>query len=91
MDRRTLHTDACRTRLAHLGGLAAKTHQAERKLLEAATNRMAAVAADLDTLRPRVNVDQGAADRYMELTEEWGTLATVIAQAQHHTQEGAPA
>jgi hypothetical protein len=84
MDRRTQHIEAARARLAHLAGVAAKTDKAEHTILASAQDRLEAVTRDLETLRPRVNLDQGAADRYMELTQERGTLATVIAQAQHH-------
>ena len=81
MDRRTRHIEAAGARLAHLAGLAERTHDADRRILEAAQHRLAAVVADLGTLRPRVNLDDTAAARYQALTLERGQLETVIGQA----------
>lgn len=75
------HLDAARARLADLGGLSAHTADTERRILEAAEHRLEAVQADLDKLRPRVNLDDDAADRYSALVLERGQLSTVIAQS----------
>ena len=75
------HIDASKRRLAHLAGLAAKTEEAERRILAAATHRIEAVEADLGVLRPRVQIDPAAAGRYQELTLERGQLQVAIARA----------
>jgi hypothetical protein len=84
MERRDRHIDAARTRLVHLGGLSERTDQAERRILDSARHRLEAVTSDLDKLRPRALLEDGAADRLLALTQEAGTLRTVIAQAQQH-------
>jgi hypothetical protein len=76
------HIEAARRRLAHLGGLAAQTEEAERRILTSATDRLAVVREELDKLRPRAIADHAAGDRYLALTQERGQLETVIAQAQ---------
>jgi hypothetical protein len=75
------HVDAARARLANLGGLADKTTHAERAILQAADDRRAAIQADIEKLRPRVNLDQAAADQYQALILERGQLDTVAAQS----------
>lgn len=72
---------ACRTRLAHLGGIASRTDDTERRILAAAEERREAVARDLATLRPRVLLDPAAAERYQALTLEAGQLSQVVARA----------
>jgi hypothetical protein len=75
------HIAAAKLRLGHLAGLTAKTDAAERSILESAEARLAGVDADLAKLRPRVNLDQGAADSYMAAATERGQLALVIERA----------
>ncbi|HEY0206510.1 MAG TPA: hypothetical protein VGC15_20450 [Acetobacteraceae bacterium] len=77
----TDHLDAAKRRLVHLSGLSARTADAERRILTAAQDRHAAVLADMDRLRPRVNTDPKAADAYQDLVLEAGQLARVISQA----------
>lgn len=71
-----------RRRLAHLGGLAKRAEEAERRILAAAEDRIAAIDADLAKLRPRVDLDDAAADRFMAMTAERGQCQTVAAKAQ---------
>lgn len=80
------HLAAAKRRLVHLEGLSQKTEETERRILAAAEDRLAAVSADLEKLRPRVNLDQAAADQYRELTLERGKLSTVIARAREVLQ-----
>lgn len=75
------HIEAAKRRLIHLSGLTGKVDGAERRILEAAEHRLAAVSADLASLRPRVNTDPAAAGRYQDLVLERGQLAQVIASA----------
>lgn len=78
----TKHIAAARRRLGHLAGLEAETAAVERKILQAAEDRLAAVQADLERLRPRATMPGSeAAARYEELTLERGHLSLVIAQA----------
>lgn len=70
-----------RRRIAHLASLADKTDTTERAILAAATDRLEAVQAGLVTVRPRVDLDPAAADRYRALTLERGQLEGVIASA----------
>lgn len=72
---------ACRTRLAHLGGIAARTEETERRILAAAEERRETVSRDLATLRPRVLLDPAAAEQYQALTLESGQLSQVVARA----------
>lgn len=75
------HIGAARRRLGHLAGLAAKTRATEERILEVAEHRLAAVDADLAKLRPRVNLDEAAADSYQALTTERGHLTMVLSRA----------
>lgn len=75
------HIAAAKTRLAHLAELSARTEATERRILAAAEERLATVAADLDSLRPRVTLDDNAARAYQDLTLERGRLEMVIAQS----------
>lgn len=75
------HIDAAAARLAHLGALSAHTDSVERNILAAAEKRLEIVEADLSSLRPRVNLEEGAASRYQELVLERGNLNLVIARA----------
>ena len=76
------HIEAAKRRLAHLAGLGAITQQTERRILDAATERLGVVQGDLDRLRPRAIADGAAGDDYQRLTLEAGQLHTVIANAQ---------
>lgn len=75
------HIAGARRRLTHLAGLADRTAAAERRILDAANDRRSAVDVDLGKLRPQVDLDDSAADRYQSLTLERGRLDTVIARA----------
>jgi len=75
------HIAGARRRLVHLAALEAKTAETERAILTAAEHRQDQVLAELDQLRPRALADGRAGDRYLELTEERGKLAQVIAKA----------
>jgi hypothetical protein len=72
---------AAKRRLAHLGGLAAKTAAAEQSILAAAQHRIEAVEADLQSLKARALLDDEAAAQYRALTFEHGQLDLVIARA----------
>ncbi len=74
-------TSALRKRLGDLSGLEAQTEAVERKILEASRDRLDVVQADLDRLRPRVALDDGAAGAYEKLIIERGRLNTVVANA----------
>ena len=73
---------AARTRLVHLAAVAERSNQAERRIHDAAVDRRSIVERELQTLRPRVNLDDAAAERYQALILERGQLDTVIASAQ---------
>ncbi len=75
------HVDGAKRRLSHLAGLSQKTEEAERKILAAAEDRLAVVDADLDKLRPRVELNPVAAGRYQDRMIERGHLVLVIARA----------
>ena len=75
------HIDAAKRRLAHLGGLSARTAETERRILAAASERLSAVEADIATLRPRALIDHAAGDRYQALALERGQIETVIGRA----------
>lgn len=77
------HMENARAGLGRLGALAAKTEDAERKILDAAQKRRADVVAGIKQLQPGI---EGASDedqdRYTELVSERGQLDVVIAKAQ---------
>jgi uncharacterized protein involved in exopolysaccharide biosynthesis len=75
------HIVASRRRLGHLAGLGARTEGAERGILKAAEQRLAAIRAELARLSDRVLTDHSAADRYVDLTQERGQVEMVIARA----------
>ena len=75
------HLEAARARLTHLGGLSAHTAAVEGKILESAEARLSVVEQDIATLRPRVNLDGDAAEKYQALVLERGQLKIVIARA----------
>ena len=74
--------------MVHLSGLNERTQATEKAILSAAMARRDAVNRDIDDLRPRVNLDGGAAEQYQALILERGQLDTVIAASQavlpHH-------
>lgn len=76
------HIANTRAHLGELHGLAAKTEAAERRILQSAEERLDAVNASLERLRPGVEAAPDASqDRYLSLVEERGQLHTVIAKA----------
>lgn len=75
------HIEGAKRRLVHLAGLAERTDDAERRILSSAIDRREAVRGDIEKLRPRVDLDPEAAERYQLLTLESGQLDTVIAQS----------
>lgn len=84
------HIAAARARLSHLGGIAARTEEAERRILDAAEERMGIVSQELAQLGPRVNLDAAAANRYQALTLERGRLGVVAAQSRQVLGPGTP-
>lgn len=78
------HIEAAKRRLVHLSGLSGRVARAELAIENAAARQLRTVLADLDSLRPRVNLDDAAADRYQVLTTERGRLEQVIANCQRH-------
>ena len=76
------HTEKTTRHLGELHALGAKTEAAERKILDAAEKRHAAVLQELDKLRPGVEgADESTQDRYLELVQERGQLDVVIGKA----------
>ena len=85
-DPATVHIDAARRRLVHLHGIAGRTAATEARILDAARDRLEAVARDLTSLRARVNTDPDAATRYQALVLERGQLHRIVTQAQQVQQ-----
>lgn len=75
------HIEGAKRRLVHLAGLSGRTEEAERKIMEAAEDRLTAIDADLSKLRARVNLDGNVADRYQALTLERGQCVLVVERA----------
>ena len=75
------YTGSIRSKLSELYGLSEQTDAVEKKILAGAEQRLSVVNAELDKLRPRVNLDDSAADRYQDLILERGRLQEVIANA----------
>lgn len=73
-----------RRQLSGLQLLAYKTEQAERRILQAAEERLDAVQSEIGTLRPRALADADAAERYQALILERGKLQQVIARSRQH-------
>lgn len=74
---------AIKTHLAELEALSSKTAATERAILNAATERLADVQAEIDKLQP--GIDSAGADdqqRYLDLHTERGQLQIVTAKAQ---------
>ncbi len=78
-DLATRHVGAIKARLVHLSGLAEKTVTAEKAIMKAAVARREVVNRRLDAIRPKVNLDDDAAEQYQDLILERGKLDTVIA------------
>ncbi len=77
------HIEKARASIGDLGALADKTEAAERRILSAAKERLDAVQADIESLRPGLEAAADSQqDRYLELIEERGKLNTVIARAE---------
>lgn len=70
-----------RTRLATLHALEAKTRQTEQRILERAELRLDDINDRIEELRPRVMIDEDAADEYQRLIVERGKLHMVVARA----------
>lgn len=79
-----MSADALRRRLAEIGGLSRQTDEAERRILAAAQARNLDVKAEIEALAPRIELDEAAAQRYLDLIEERGRLATIMAAARSH-------
>lgn len=78
------HIDAARRRLAHLQGLSDQTHGTEKRIRDAAADRLGHVEESIAKLRPRVHTDPQAAEKYQALIAERGTLETVLAASRQH-------
>lgn len=70
--------------LGGLHGLSARTDAAERKILDAALARDAAVRQRMEELRPQVLTTAGASREYQTLALELRRLAIVIETAHKH-------
>jgi len=76
------HIKAARGQLADLASLSSKTEAAERRILQRAESRLAAVGSELERLRPGVEgAPDSSQDRYMGLIDERAQLNIVIAKA----------
>ena len=72
---------AVKRRLADLGRMGAEVDAVERKIHGHAADRLEAVQADIKKLRPRVLLDDKAAERYRALIDERAKLQRIIAGA----------
>lgn len=75
------HIENVRRQIGELSSLAAKTDEAERKILHAAEKRLEWVQSRLAELRSKAVVDGEAGREYQDLALERGRLDLVIAQA----------
>lgn len=73
--------EAGRARLAALEGHLSSIQEAEKRILQQAQQQVDAITEKLSQLRPRVLLDESAADEYTHLVEKRGRLNVVIAQA----------
>ena len=80
-DPQTRHIEAARKRTAHAGALLHASDQAERRILDAAHERLERVQADMDAWRGRVMLDPDAAAKHDAALVERGQLNQVIARA----------
>lgn len=81
------HIDKARESLGDLAGLSAKTEAAEKRILEAAQQRLEAVQTEIK--RSRKGVEFGpdkAQERYLALIKERGQLQSVIARSEEALQ-----
>lgn len=76
--------EAGRARLAALEGHLSSIQEAEKRILQQAQQQVDAITEKLSQLRPRVLLDESAADEYTHLVEKRGRLNVVIAQARKH-------
>jgi len=80
-DPQSRHIDAARKRTAHAGALLHASDQAERRILDAAHERLDRVQADLAAWRSRVMLDPATAAKHDAALVEQGQLNQVIARA----------
>ena len=69
---------AIRSRLSNLAGLRARADAVDEKLQEAAQKELERVSQDLDKLRPRVHLDEAAADQYQALILDRARLERIL-------------
>jgi glutathione S-transferase len=74
----TEFTSGIRQKLSELNGLSLKSQAADRRIAEAAEDRLRVVEAEIQKLRPTVLTDPSAADRYQALILERGRLQTLL-------------
>jgi hypothetical protein len=67
-----------RARLGQTSGMMANIAAQHQEITKGATARLAQVEKQLEALRPKVILDHGAADEYMELTREKGALLRAL-------------
>ena len=72
---------AARQRLQHTQALLTKTDRSEQAILDAALQMQGETASKLQSLAPRVHLDQGASDEYEQTVLQRGQLDMVIAKA----------
>lgn len=77
MDQAKIRT-VIRSRLQGLSKLRARTDETDRRLQEAAQKELERVNRDLDKLRPRVHLDEAAADRYQALILDRARLERIL-------------
>ncbi len=73
--------DGVRSQLADLSALQARTDADERKILAAAEKRHDDLQAQMHATKKDAVLDEGAASRYLAMTEELGQVSIVIAKA----------
>ena len=80
-DQHQKHIDAARQRLAHLAAMAHGTAEAEKRIAEAATQRLATVEAGIARARPKALTDDRAGESYTALIQERAHLHEVRRRA----------
>ena len=79
------HISDTQKKLGELGAMARQTEAAERKILDAATNRLSAIQERLPAARTAALAGGDAQkNAYSELIAERGQLNQVIAQSRAH-------
>lgn len=73
--------EAGRARLAALEGHLSSIQEAEKRIMQQAQQQVDAITKRLDELRPKVLLDEAAADEYTDLVEKRGRLNVVIGHA----------